>query len=149
MNWITFSEAETYFIGRPFSNDWEETSNDLKIKCLDWAELLLDSAFDWSEKAFSTNDHGEIIVNAKIKNAICEQALWLIQYNANYACSQIARDLESLSINGINAKFSSKTGVSSSHEILSPNCILFLKNLGVLRKENNENGKILSTLLEI
>lgn len=149
MNWISFSEAETYFAGRPFSDDWEEASNALKIKCLDWAELLLDSAYNWADKAFIIDNNGEITVHDRLKKALCEEALWLIQYNASYGDSKMVRDIESLSINGINAKFSSHSEKTVKNEIISPNCFLLLGDFGTLRKENDENGKILSTMLEI
>ncbi len=149
MIWLTLNEAVLYFSNRPFASSWIEASNDLKTKCLSWSEIILDSAFTWSHNAFNIDISGNIIAHEKIKNAVCEQALWLLEKNNSAEIPFFQKELESVSLNGISVKFSQNiNSLTQIDKLLSFSAVLLIGNLGILKKENRENGTILSSMLE-
>lgn len=145
MSWITLEDANLYFSDRPWSGNWENAERSLKIKCLNWSEILFKGSFLWANDAFTPNQEGIEIPHENIRAALCEQANWLLTHSIESGSNDVPDSIESISIGSLSAHFNQ----TENEKWLSSLAVQLIGKLGTPIRNSDENGSIESTILEV
>jgi hypothetical protein len=94
LNWAT----DYFEKSRPKADEWEGADDTERGRYLNWASVLIRSAFVFSADVDMENDE-------RIRVAICEQALWLMRRTDQYP-DVLTKGIVSAAIGGASATFS-------------------------------------------
>ena len=98
---VSLEWATEYFVtARPKADEWKNASDTERLQYLNWASVLIKSAFVWKSDVDIEN-------NDRVCMAICEQALWLMRRPDEYP-EVLTKGLASGSVGGgaVSATFS-------------------------------------------
>ena len=77
---VALDAAERYFATRLRADLWREASESDKTNALTQASFLISGAFSFYDAAFALDEStGEVVWNARVVAAVCEEALWLLR----------------------------------------------------------------------
>jgi len=96
---VSLEWATDYFANsRPKADEWDTANDTERERYLNWASVLIGSAFTWRGDVVVDNDD-------RIRRATCEQALWLMRRTDQYP-DVLTKGIVSASAGSISATFS-------------------------------------------
>lgn len=101
----TLEDAEAYFGARLRADAWQSATADDKRRALAQAAMALDAACEFSEDAWRVKENGDVVWRPRIVAAICEQALWTLEYHDGATETLAALGVTRASVGGISATF--------------------------------------------
>ena len=122
-SYVSVADADAYIALRLNSSEWTAADTATKQAALVTATSMLDEMFAWRGEPATTTQAlhwpatdatdcagGEIndaTIPAAVKNATCEQALYLLKFDATQTPTAIMQGLKSASVGSISSEFDS------------------------------------------
>lgn len=101
---ITLADADNYFESRLRSNAWHESDDSVKNQALSQSSFLVSGVFVFSDNAYEIQND-EIVWDERIKAAICEEAIWLLEHNPSDIPESLFKGISSANVGGVSATF--------------------------------------------
>lgn len=103
---VALDAAERYFATRLRADLWREASESDKTNALAQASFLISGAFSFYDAAFALDEStGEVVWNARVVAAVCEEALWLLRVDPTEYPEALTLGLAEAGAGGASAKF--------------------------------------------
>lgn len=103
---VTLDEANNYFELRLNTTVWDNASDTMREQALSQAGMLVFSAFVFSPNAYETDAQtGSVVWNSQIISAVCEEALWLLQYDPSKIPETLFQGVASANAGNVSATF--------------------------------------------
>ncbi len=135
--------ANSYFQTRLRADAWFDADSATREAALNAASRILGRSFRFSHDARYLNENGVLVWREEIIDALCEEAFWLIRYDADAGAELAARGLVRAALAGAEATFQ----VGARSTLLCELARRYVGALGVLVSDESPLGELTSTPL--
>lgn len=144
MDFISLEQANEYFANRLRSDAWTAATETAKTQALAQATLLIGGAFVFGFSAYETTPDGATVWHERVRAAVCEEALWLLERDPSDIPTALFQGLASASASGASATFDKKFVIPW----VCPVARTLVGELGTL-VDSEDNSYVRTTLLKL
>lgn len=140
---ITLDAANSYFQTRTRAEAWFQAPDATRAAALETASRILGRAYRFTSDARYVDANGADAWREEILDALCEEAYWLMRYDADANAELVARGVRRAAIAGLEASFDSALRSTMLCELARR----YVGELGVLVDPDKPLGSLTSTPL--